>query len=271
MLTSVNCSLEMNGTRDDRLVPKKEKNICESCEQRVAIYCCPACKRFTCSLTCVRAHKIKENCPGLKKKEWGWSERVDKKSLSLDDIVNDYEFLKEVNNFRDAAERETQDIPHGAVSRKRGRSFCSNEYFNERGRRWKKLKSILAENSRKTRILYLPLGMTRQKRNKIKFNIVEGIFWTLELVLCRNGVKKDPVYVSGVSEKSSIKEVLKVFSRAGESMKVFLVNENEETMKSQRFIELTEAFDQDCSLRCILRHKTIIEFPTFRVEIKTKE
>ena len=39
-------------------------NLCVICNTTDAKYCCPACNRRTCSLTCVRTHKTQFTCSG---------------------------------------------------------------------------------------------------------------------------------------------------------------------------------------------------------------
>ena len=38
--------------------------VCEICTEKQAKYKCPACSRQTCSLECVRRHKVDTSCTG---------------------------------------------------------------------------------------------------------------------------------------------------------------------------------------------------------------
>ena len=63
---------------DARMVMKKKKKngtkeegekgttmmMCEGCSVQVSRYKCPACSFRSCSLPCVRAHKLKTSCSG---------------------------------------------------------------------------------------------------------------------------------------------------------------------------------------------------------------
>lgn len=42
--------------------------LCESCEAQEAKYTCPRCSTKSCSLTCVKAHKVSHQCDGIRDK-----------------------------------------------------------------------------------------------------------------------------------------------------------------------------------------------------------
>ena len=52
----------INTTNNDKKMPLK----CEMCCETSAKYRCPRCNTRTCSLSCVKSHKTKQSCTGVK-------------------------------------------------------------------------------------------------------------------------------------------------------------------------------------------------------------
>ena len=69
---------------------------CWNCSEK-SKYKCPKCETRSCSLTCVRKHKLQDDCDGVRDKV---------KYLSLQkftdmDVVNDFRLLEEVTSHVD--------------------------------------------------------------------------------------------------------------------------------------------------------------------------
>ncbi|RUS73834.1 hypothetical protein EGW08_018402 [Elysia chlorotica] len=69
----------------------KVENICEVCCNVSAKYRCPRCETRSCSLPCVKQHKITSGCSGERDK----TAFVDISCYSDKDLLNDYRFLED--------------------------------------------------------------------------------------------------------------------------------------------------------------------------------
>lgn len=180
--------------------------------------------------------------------------------------MSDGAFVQQLETMKDRSKRNSLEILENPArtsgKRQRSESFCTDSYFEKRGRKWKRIKSAL--KARNVRILYLPLGMTRQKSNKTYFKpLVDnskekdnsvGIFWTIEV---KNG--KERKFLTSISEEETIKEILKLSTTQNT---VKLINEE----KSTKIETPVHIIDISITLKEALQGKTIIEYPTFSVE-----
>lgn len=64
---------------------------CEMCSCAAAIYRCPRCEMQTCSVLCVKQHKVKSGCSGERDK----TAFVDISLYNDKDLLNDYRFLED--------------------------------------------------------------------------------------------------------------------------------------------------------------------------------
>ena len=77
------------------------ETLCEECRACAFKYKCPGCGAKTCSLACVRAHKARTSCTGLRDKT---------KYLPMDkmgdrELFSDIAFLDDAKRVRDVARR----------------------------------------------------------------------------------------------------------------------------------------------------------------------
>ncbi|BFZ20409.1 hypothetical protein BsWGS_23448 [Bradybaena similaris] len=70
---------------------KRPAAVCEICELSPSKYNCPGCSIRTCSVKCVKEHKVKLNCTGERDK----TAFVDMRDYSDMHLLNDYRFLED--------------------------------------------------------------------------------------------------------------------------------------------------------------------------------
>ncbi|XVF33772.1 hypothetical protein REPUB_Repub17cG0196800 [Reevesia pubescens] len=161
---------------------KNSRNaVCEECKRKASKYKCPGCCIRTCSLLCVNAHKHRTGCNG-------------KRNIScfvplshFDDnlLLSDYNLLEETKRVAESARRIRSKL-------------CSTypPHF--------KLPLFLqilrsAAASRRTKLLFLPTGMSRRETNQTRFHqrkkyiswTIEWRFQSTDVVLLDHGVHED--------------------------------------------------------------------------------
>ncbi|GAV69559.1 zf-HIT domain-containing protein [Cephalotus follicularis] len=159
--------------------PKEASNVCEECKEKPSKYKCPGCCIQTCSLPCVKAHKQRTSCSG-------------KRNVTLfvplsqfDDniLLSDYNMLEEVKRVAESAER----------TRNKLRLYPQFRLpFYLRG-----LRNVAA--SRRTKLLYLPYGMSRREKNQSRYEprkkliswTIEWRFHSTDVVLLEHQVRED--------------------------------------------------------------------------------
>uniref|UniRef100_A0A2C9LSI7 HIT-type domain-containing protein n=2 Tax=Biomphalaria glabrata TaxID=6526 RepID=A0A2C9LSI7_BIOGL len=138
----------------------KRKFPCEICNQTEAIYTCPSCELRTCSLPCVKEHKIQLGCSGERIK----TAFVDKSQYGEGHLLNDYRLLEDAN-------RKLYSFKSSQDNRK-NHSF-SGPYMNKRT----KLLSTAAFK-RGIKLQVLSQALTRHKNNTSYYMIrSDKILW----------------------------------------------------------------------------------------------
>lgn len=184
------------------------KEVCSICIEKDAKYTCPACNTKTCSVECVKRHKLRLECSG----EVDPTKFVPNKDLSSSPaLVNrDYNYLL---NFERKVSLGKADIKTNARNIFKRNFAASNpnkrpkpnpETVDPRIDQVNRVFpndpqiSIKREN---TLIIHLPSGMSRASQNKSGFDKkAESYIWTVEWL---------PVDSSGNARKSFISFRLK--------------------------------------------------------------
>lgn len=236
--------------------PKRKMSMysCEICGNEEAKYKCPRCLKYSCSLPCVKKHKVDVACSGVRDK----TAFVPLSTFSDLHLLNDYRFLEDAGRVADAAMRDAMLPRHTA-----------NKFLN-----------FLRNRARKQGIdlKLLPIGFSKRKANSTFFHKKEQRFyWHLKLQFPQsqaeyterrvsdnktlNDILK--TYIDPAESDPTIRQRLREYVRSPSDVKVFMVAERK-TPGPHRFYEL----DASKSLLENLRHKTIIEFPTLYVTLK---
>ncbi|XP_062462498.1 box C/D snoRNA protein 1 [Pezoporus occidentalis] len=229
---------------------------CETCSQEEAKYRCPRCMKYSCSLLCVKKHKLALSCNGVRDK----TAFVSVNEFTDLNLLSDYRFLEDVGRAADAAARHL--TVHNPTA--------------------KKLLYGLRNKARKCDIdlRTLPVGFTKRRENSTTFNYIEKKFyWHLKLIFPHShaeyilkGVPDDKTladilkpYINPVESDPVICQRLKIYTVSPQSDVQILMKIENRKQNSVRYYEL----DARRSLLDNLKGKVIIEYPTFFVVLKT--
>ncbi|KAK1576583.1 hypothetical protein Q3G72_015096 [Acer saccharum] len=170
----------------------EEAILCEECKEKALKYKCPGCSIQTCSLPCVKSHKQRTACSGKR----SLTHFVPLSLFDENILLSDYNLLEETKRVAESAERLRGKLC-GAAS-----GFPSFKLpYNLRN-----LKK--AAWSRRTKVLFLPTGMTRREKNQTQYNRRKKlILWTIEwrfhstdVVLVDHGVHEDTTLYSVIEK-----------------------------------------------------------------------
>ncbi|XP_030311222.1 box C/D snoRNA protein 1 [Calypte anna] len=219
---------------------------CETCSKEEAKYRCPRCMKYSCSLLCVKKHKLALSCNGVRDK----TAFVPVNEFTDLNLLSDYRFLEDVGRTADAAARHP--IVHSPST--------------------KKLLYCLRNKARRCDIdlRTLPIGFTKRRENSTTFNFMEKKFyWHLKLIFphCHaeytlKGVPDDKTLVES---DPVVCQRLKTYTMSPQSDVQILMKIENRKQNSIRYNEL----DASRSLLDNLKGKIIIEYPTLFVVLKT--
>ncbi|XP_072275692.1 box C/D snoRNA protein 1 [Pyxicephalus adspersus] len=236
--------------------PKRKMSLesCETCGSEEAKYKCPRCMKYSCSLPCVKKHKVDSACNGVRDK----TAFVPLSTFSDIDLLSDYRFLEDAARVSDCSSRDTT-VPRNTT----------NRFLN-----------FLKNRARKHDIdlKILPIGFSKRRANSTFFHKKEQKFyWHLKLIFpeCQAEYTEKRVpddrtlsdilknYIDPTESDPTIRQRLKEYVGSLCDVKVFM--EAEKKMPGpKRYYEL----DTSKNLRENLQKKTIIEFPTLYVKMK---
>uniref|UniRef100_A0A7N0TR99 HIT-type domain-containing protein n=1 Tax=Kalanchoe fedtschenkoi TaxID=63787 RepID=A0A7N0TR99_KALFE len=153
--------MEVLVSRAERKPDPKRPAMCEECNSNPSKYTCPGCSVRSCGLPCVRAHKSRTGCTGKRKA----TSFVPLSKFDDNQLISDYNLLEEIRRVADSA--------------KRGRmQLCGYHHF----RLPYHLRSLRsAAFHRRTKVLFLPSGMSRREKNQSRYDTKNKIiYWTIE-------------------------------------------------------------------------------------------
>ncbi|KAI4367055.1 hypothetical protein MLD38_022836 [Melastoma candidum] len=227
---------------------------CEECEDNPAKYRCPACSFRSCSLTCVNSHKKRTGCSGKRNR----TEFVPLPLFNDSVLLSDYNLLEEVKNVSESARRTRNKL-------------CGYSHFglpfHLRG-----LKN--AAGSRKTKLLFLPSGMSKRSRNQSQYDPrKKSISWTIEwrfhstkVVLHDNCVHEDAVLRTVILkhlQPGPWNHQLKEFCDERDNLKIFIRKFPKGPKSPYKELDL------NASLRRQLANLVILEYPVIHVFLPT--
>uniref|UniRef100_A0A8C4K5X3 Box C/D snoRNA protein 1 n=2 Tax=Dromaius novaehollandiae TaxID=8790 RepID=A0A8C4K5X3_DRONO len=229
---------------------------CETCSEEEAKYRCPRCMKYSCSLLCVKKHKLALSCNGIRDK----TAFVSVNEFTDLNLLSDYRFLEDVGRTADAAARDL------SVHRPTTNKFIN--YLRNRARR----HNIILKT--------LPIGFTKRRENSTIFNKKEQKFyWHLKLMFphchAEYTLKRVPEdktltdilkpYIDPVESDPVVCQRLKIYTMSPQSDVQILMKIENRRQNSTRYNEL----DASRSLLDNLKDKVIIEYPTLFVVLKT--
>ncbi|CAN1190820.1 Box C/D snoRNA protein 1 [Linum perenne] len=224
--------------------------LCVECQEKQSKYKCPGCSLRTCSLPCVKSHKLRTGCSGKREV----APFIPISQFDDNTLLSDYNFLEEVKRVADAGQRMRSQLRAYPQYRLPHHLKC--------------LKSVAS--SRKTNLMLLPSGMSRRDKNQTRYDQRKKlILWTVEWRFHSTGVV---TLDHGVDENASIfseihkhlqpgpwKNQLKQFCEEDlESLKCFI---RKYPKGKSPFREL----DIKAPLREQIAHLSILEYPVIHV------
>ncbi|KAF5901436.1 box C/D snoRNA protein 1, partial [Clarias magur] len=95
----------MDAEKDERRGLKRKISMtgCDVCEAEEAKYRCPSCQKCSCSLPCVKQHKLQSGCSGVRDR----TAFIAVSRFSDLDLLSDYRFLEETGRIADGPNRDT--------------------------------------------------------------------------------------------------------------------------------------------------------------------
>lgn len=229
----------------------KIDTICEGCQEKPSKYKCPGCSIRSCSLPCVKAHKLSTGCNGKKQ----LTQIIPLSKFDDNLLISDYNLLEDVKRVADSAQRKRAKL-------------CGDYQY----RLPLPLKNLgKAAASRRTKIIFLPTGMSKRQTNQSFYHYRKKVIsWTIEWRFHSTDVV---LHDHRVDENTSLSSVivnhlqpspwnhrLKRFCKEPlQSLKLF-VRKFAKVSKSP-FLEL----DIDAPIREQLANLVIIEYPVIHV------
>ncbi|XP_073449705.1 box C/D snoRNA protein 1 isoform X2 [Aquarana catesbeiana] len=249
----------LDGEPEVSLQPKRKISLCscETCGSAEAKYKCPRCMKYSCSLPCVKKHKVESACNGVRDK----TAFVPLNKFGDIDLLSDYRFLEDAGRVSDCCLRDST-LPRNTTSK----------YLN-----------FLKNRARKHDIdlKILPIGFSKRRANSTFYHKKEQRFyWHLKLVFpqCKAEYTEKRVpddrtlgeilkhYIDPTESDLTIRQRLKEYVSSPCDVKVFMEAEKK-VPGPKRYYEL----DTSKNLRENLKKKTIIEFPTLYVTLKGED
>lgn len=229
-----------------------QKNPCRQCHTQPAKYTCPRCGIRTCSLTCVKSHKIDFDCDGIRDK----TAYVPLDNFTVIHLLSDYRLLEDVTRV---AERSKRDILARQHRKPPFLQYLTKEAYK-----------------RNIRFKTMPYPMHRRKTNNSMYHkTTDTILWDVTWVFPCASVQHTE---KRMSEKLLIAEAfhkvltptagnsiflhkLKAFRAVEVGSLRFYMKQELESKEKTKYYELCA----DESLRKNLAAKIVIEHPTIHV------
>ncbi|XP_013412241.1 box C/D snoRNA protein 1-like [Lingula anatina] len=242
---------------EDREEPNAHSFRCEVCAQLAAKYKCPRCAIRTCSLPCVKQHKLRQDCSGVRDK----TAYVAMKDFTDLNLLSDYRFLEDADRKSDTARRDT-------IARRREVPRYLKRVLNQSRQRGIHLK-------------LLPIGMTKRKLNSTFFQErTKTIMWTLEWVFPAAQAKHRDKRAGDIETLRSllgkyltpgvtdpvVRHKLKQYERAGVDSLTLVMKVEGRPANSVRYHKLC----LDKTLCENLQGKLIVEYPTVFVLLESQ-
>lgn len=240
-----------------------------------AKYTCPACHAKTCSLECVKRHKLRLECSG----KVDPTKFVSNKELSSSQaLVNrDYNYLL---NFERQISLRKEDVKSSAKNMFKRKQGANNGNKRQRPNHPEPVDSRISQVNRvfpnnpqtsikreNTLVIHLPAGMSRANQNKSGFDKKAGAYiWTVEWV---------PVDAQGKPHKSFISYRLKETTKLRDAVPLNVLQnsvEGQDFPKENLHFYLANcigtstersviALDAESTISSALSGKVVLEYP----------
>lgn len=246
-----------NEADDDRRGVKRKMALasCDVCETEEAKYRCPSCMKHTCSLACVKQHKMVSGCCGVRDK----TAFVPLAEFNEINMLSDYRFLEDTARLRQQSNRDAVLL-------------SSRRHPKESMWMIRKAKAV------KVTLKLLPKMFSKHRENRTIFRSTEGRFhWHLKI----HFPQSNAVYSERFPDDKQLDQILNDYIHPSESdpvkrqkLKVYVHSPQEDIrvfLKAEqkqpnclRYLQL----DLKKSLQENLMHTTIVEYPEVFVVLK---
>lgn len=252
-------------------------NLCSICFENPAKYTCPSCNAQTCSVTCVKRHKLHSECSGHPDPTRFVPFNELKSNSAL--VNRDYNYLLNLERKISLAK---QDIKDGArnVFRRYNSQTRTKMYQRLNGNHTgldKRLslidkvfphKPARSIHRRNTLVILLPQGMSRSTQNKTGYDKKSGDFtWTVDWVpVNKNGEPLKDFTSFRLKEDQLLKEalpltvltkLLEIQTLKADEFLFYLEN----CLKTQDRFRSLIPLDPEQSLGDNLKDKVVLEYP----------
>ncbi|CAG9856385.1 unnamed protein product [Phyllotreta striolata] len=230
---------------------KSRLGFCEVCAFYNAKYTCPRCELKTCSLKCIKIHKLELDCSGDRDR----TKYIPLNKFTNLDLTSDYRLLEEVSRSLENSRKHFRgirwnNIPHRLI----------------------RLRNVA--KSQKIELKFLPPKFARHKNNATYLKL-NRIFWHIEWVfvnsdntILHDSNVPDTQKLCSTLERhldannEALAEKLQYYRAVGLSgIKLLLKAEQK---GGKKFYEI----DGNVQLKESLQKKIIIEYPTIHVVLK---
>nr|XP_043624594.1 box C/D snoRNA protein 1 [Erigeron canadensis] len=229
------------------------KSACDECKTNESKYKCPGCPIRSCSLPCVKAHKLRTGCTGKRLQQ---TEFVPLFKFDDNLLLSDYNMLEDVKRIADSAKR-------------RRILLCGKYLGTEAPFHLRRLQNNARH--RRTILLFLPRGMSKRETNQTFYNNrLKSISWTIEWHFHSADIK---LIDHGVHENSNLCSVIQKHLNPGplnrplkpfciepvESLKFYITQNPQQPRSSFRELDI------HAPIRKLLANLVIIEYPVIHV------
>ncbi|XP_052887773.1 uncharacterized protein LOC108481296 [Gossypium arboreum] len=230
---------------------------CEECKKKASKYKCPGCCLRTCSLPCVNAHKQRTGCTGKR----NITSFVPLSRFDDNLLLSDYNLLEETKRIAESATRIRSKLCNTTNGGHHPRFKLPHPLRNLR----------TAAASRRTKLLFLPSGMSKRETNQTRFNhrkkyiswTIEWRFHSTDVVLLDHGIHEDTSLCSLIEnhlQPSPWNHPLRKFCEEQLDSLKFFIRKYPKGSKSP-FREL----DIKAPLRKLLADMVVLEYPVIHV------
>lgn len=246
----------MDAADEQRRGQKRKISLtrCDVCEAEEAKYRCPNCLKFSCSLLCVKQHKLQSGCSGVRDR----TAFVPLTAFSDLQLLSDYRLLEETGRVTDRPNRDT--LLHTRSRHSYG-------------------ATLLLRNAKaaKVNLKILPKTFSRRRENTSIYNKTEKkLYWRLKLVFPQSSAE----YTDRVPEDRVLEKILSDYIHPTDSdpvkrqsLKTYVVTPLHQLgvfIKSEQRLPNSPKFhelDLKKSLRENLMFKTVVEYPELHVVV----
>lgn len=227
-----------------------KKHLCQICMQAESKYKCPKCLKSTCSIHCVKLHKINFNCDGKQDK----NVFLKRNEININTLFSDSAFLQDIKQHTLTQSTDFQQI------QKNNQSQANNS---------KVIVKHAASNN--TVVKVMPLGLSRAKLNQSKYiKKRKEISWTIEWIFHEANSNALSIFnhrnletdLLGDLQKKTAKSLIEQNAVIDSSPKFIYIKD---TLYSKNKHETYFLLDPLESVRNNLIGCQVFEFPTFMV------